>query len=61
MNDVSEYEEIELKQKVINGVTFYYDNIKMTDDLIQELEKFSKICEDEAYTICEDDGQIFFY
>lgn len=49
------------RYEVINGVTFYYDDMTMTDELISELEKFSKVCDDDAYSICQDDGRLVIY
>lgn len=49
------------KYEVINGVTFYYENMEMTEELITELESFSEVCEDEAYSICVDDGRLVIY
>ncbi|MCM1048952.1 MAG: Panacea domain-containing protein [Clostridiales bacterium] len=50
-----------LKYEVVNGVTFYYDGMTMTDELIAELEKFSKVCDDNAYSICQDNGRLVIY
>lgn len=50
-----------LRYEVINGVTFYYDDMAMTDELISELEEFSKVCDDDAYSICQDDGRLVIY
>lgn len=49
------------RYEVINGVTFYYDDMTMTDELISELEKFSKVCDDDAYSICQDEGRLVIY
>lgn len=49
------------KYEVINGVIFYYDNMIMTDELISDLEEFSKKCEDDAYTVYEEDGRLVIY
>ena len=49
------------RHEVINGVTFYYDDLVMTDELIAELEKFSKVCEEDAYSICQEDGRLVIY
>lgn len=61
---VRAYEEtrrIAPRYEVINGVIFYYDNMLMTEGLISELEKFSRECEDDVYSICEDDGKLVIY
>ena len=49
------------RYEVINGVTFYYDDMTMTDELISELEKFSKVCDDDTDSICQDDGRLVIY
>ncbi|MCI9584788.1 MAG: DUF4065 domain-containing protein [Clostridium sp.] len=49
------------RYEVVNGVTFYYDDMIMTDDVIAELEKFAQICEDDAYSICRDDGRLVIF
>jgi len=46
---------------VVNGVTFYYDNMTITDEVIAELEKFSQVCEDDVYSICRDDGRLVIF
>lgn len=47
--------------EIINGVVFYYNNIAMTDELISILEDFSKECDDDAYSVCEEDGRLVIY
>ena len=47
--------------EVINGVKFYYDDMVMTDDIIAELEKFSTVCDEEAYSVCIDDGRLVIF
>ncbi len=49
------------RHEVINGVTFYYDDIALTDDVIAELEKFSRVCEENVYNVCKDDGRLVIY
>lgn len=49
------------RYEVVNGVTFYYDDMVMTDEIISELEKFSQVCEDDAYSICIDDGRLVIF
>lgn len=50
------------KYEVVNGVTFFYDDdITMTEELISDLEKFSMVCDDDAYSIAQDDGKLVIY
>lgn len=49
------------RYEVINGVIFYYDDLVMTDAVITELEKFSRVCEDDAYSVCKDDGRLVIF
>ncbi len=56
-----ETKKIAPRYELINGVKFYYDDMTMTDELITELEKFSKVCDDNAYSICQDDGRLVIY
>ncbi len=56
-----ETKRIAPRYEVINGVTFYYENMVMSEKLISELEKFSRVCEDDVYSICEDDGRLVIY
>ena len=49
------------RYEVVNGVTFYYDNMTITDEVIAELEKFSQVCEDDVYSICRDDGRLVIF
>lgn len=56
-----ETKKIAPRYEVINGVTFYYDDMVMTEGLISELEKFSEVCDEGAYSICEDDGRLVIY
>lgn len=56
-----ETQKIAPRHEVVNGVTFYYDDIVITDDTISELEKFSRVCEDDAYSICMDDGRLVIF
>lgn len=61
---VRAYKETQKKEpryEVVNGVTFYYDDMVMTDEIISELEKFSQMCEDDAYSICIDDGRLVIF
>lgn len=47
--------------EVINGVTYYYDGFELTDDMIEQLETFSLVAEDDAYSIYVDDGKLVIY
>lgn len=47
--------------EVINGVTFYYDGFKMTDERIKELETFALSAEDDTYSVYVDDGKLVIY
>lgn len=49
------------KCEIINGVTFYYGDMNMTDALISQLEKFSRECDDDIYSVCEEDGRLLIY
>ncbi len=49
------------KYEVVNGVIFYYENMTMTEEIVAELERFSEICEDDVYSICEDGGRLVIY
>ncbi len=49
------------RYEVVNGVKFYYDDMVITDDIIAELERFSYVCEDDAYSICNDDGRLVIF
>jgi uncharacterized phage-associated protein len=50
-------------KETINGVDFYYDplNISMTDELIDRLYLFSRVAEDNAYTVDLSDGELAIY
>lgn len=56
-----ETKRIASRYEVINGVTFYYDNMVMTEELHSQLERFSRVCEDNVYSICEDEGRLVIY
>lgn len=49
------------RYEIVNGVTFYYDDLIMTDDIITKLERFSQVCDDDAYSICEDGGRLVIF
>lgn len=50
-----------MAKEIINGITFYYDNIKLTDDMIDRLFDFSITAEEEAYNVYFDNGQMVIY
>ena len=56
-----ETQKTALRYEVVNGVTFYYDDITVNDEVLAELEKFSRVCEDDAYSICIDDGRLVIF
>lgn len=47
--------------EVVNGITFYYDGLELTDDLLEELYKFSLSAEDNAYSIYLDEEGLVIY
>ncbi|MCC8051618.1 MAG: DUF4065 domain-containing protein [Clostridiales bacterium] len=47
--------------EVINGVTFYFDGFVLTDDIINQLESFSLLAEDDTYSVYLDDGKLVIY
>lgn len=51
------------KYEVINGVKFLYDGVELTDDIIIELEEFSRSieCEDDAYSIYLESGELIIW
>ena len=50
-----------MSHEVINGVTFYYDGFELTDEMIEKLENYSMIAEDDAYTVYMDNGEMVIY
>lgn len=44
--------------EVINGVTYYYDDIQLSDEIIDQLERFSLAAEEDVYSIYLDDGKL---
>lgn len=44
--------------EVINGVTYYYDGFVLTDEIINQLECFSLLAEDDVYSVYLDDGKL---
>lgn len=49
------------RYEVINGVTFYYDDIIVDENVAAELEKFSLVCEENVYSVCNDKGKLVIY
>lgn len=49
------------RKETVNGVTFYFDDLKMTDSLLSKLEEFSLVCEDDTYTVCMDEERLVIY
>ena len=47
--------------ETINGITFYYDDLVLTDEIIERLENFSLSADDNAYTIYMDNGELVIY
>ncbi len=47
--------------EIINGVTFYYDGFVLTDEIIDQLEKFSLSAEDDTYSVYLDHGRLVIY
>lgn len=47
--------------ETINGVTFYYDGFELTDSLMDQLESFSRLAEDDSYSVYMDDGRLVIY
>lgn len=45
----------------INGVTFNYDGFTLTDDIIDQLEKFSLNAEEDTYSVYLDNGRLVIY
>lgn len=49
------------KTEVINGITFYYDDMTLTPEIFDELEMFSRVCDDDAYTVYMDEERLVIY
>ena len=47
--------------EIVNGVKFYYDGFSLTEDILNELDRFSLAAEDEAYSMYFDDGRLVIY
>lgn len=56
-----EWQESAKKSEVINGITFYYDDMSLTPSIIDRLEEFSHVCEDKAYTVYMDGERLVIY
>ncbi len=50
-----------MAHEVINGVTFYYEGFKMSDEVIEQLEGFSLDAEDDSYSVYMDNGELVIY
>ena len=53
----------EEEYETLKAVRAYKETMKtaLKDDIIAELEKFSQVCEDDAYSICSDDGKLVIF
>lgn len=47
--------------EMINGVTFYYDGLVLTDEMIEQLENFSLSAGDDTYSVYLDNGRLVIY
>lgn len=47
--------------EMINGITFYYDNFHLTDEMIDQLEQFSLHADDDVYTVYLDEERLVIY
>lgn len=50
-----------MANECINGITFFYDNMELTDEIIDKLEMFSYSAEDDSYTVYIDEGELVIY
>lgn len=50
-----------MRSEIVNGVTFYYDNFELTDEIIDQLDAFSLLADDDIYTVYLDDGKLVIY
>lgn len=48
-------------REIINGITFYYDGFKLTDEMIEQLEAFTSDADDDSYSVYLDDGRLVVY
>lgn len=62
INEFNENKSERAFSELINGVTFYYSSdFVMTDEIIDELYKFSKCAEDTAYSVYIEDGSLVVF
>lgn len=50
-----------MTKEIINGIGFYYDGFKLTDDIIKQLKSFTLNADDDSYTVYLDDGSLVVY
>ena len=50
-----------MAHETINGITFYYDGFVLTDEIIQQLENFSLLADDDTYSVYVDNGRLVIY
>jgi hypothetical protein len=50
-----------MAREIINGISFYYDGFKLTEDMIEQLEAFSFEAEDDTYSVYLDNGKLVIY
>lgn len=49
-------------QEIVNGVTFYYpDNLEMSDEVLEKLDRFSREADDEVYSVYLDGENLVIY
>ena len=49
-------------KEVVNGITFYYSpDMEITDDILEQLDIFSKSAEDESYSVYKENGELVIY
>lgn len=49
-------------KETINGVTFFYSpELKMSDDIMEQLETFSMEAEESSYSVYQDNGNLVIY
>ena len=61
---ISAYRETvndKMTSETINGVTFYFDGFALTDDMIDQLENFSLLADDDTYSVYLDNGRLVIY
>lgn len=47
--------------KTINGVTFYFENLLLTQNIMNQLESFSLSADDDTYSVYFDNGRLVIY